>query len=263
MLCCEEAGSRPQKSVCCPIFPRVLSILTEYKPPRTWERVMRQKLSSRKTCQGQVILMVTFALIPMIAMLGLVTDLGYMYFIKESAQAAADAAAKAAIYRFNRTITGSTFSCASPYPWLCNTTPWSCPSGLTSATNPIESACLYAKDNGFYPTNSRQNVTIVSNITSTIPTAPGVSGAGWWITVRVTQTVPQLFSAIAGNRTGLVAARTTAVIQPGDGCVYALDPVAPASFYQNGTTSFQSACGIYVDSSDPTAMQGKGGGSLT
>jgi hypothetical protein len=207
--------------------------------------------------------MVTFALVPMIAMVGLVIDIGYMHYLKQSAQAAADAAAAAAIYRFDRTMSGSSFSCSSTYPWMCNPSPWSCPANLTTAGNPVETACLYAKDNGFYPTNSSQNVTIVSHITPTIPTAPGVNGVGWWITVRVTQTVPQLFSAIMGNTTGMIAARATAAIQPGLGCVYALDPVAPGAYYQNGTTTFQSACAIYVNSSDPSsAMLGNGGATL-
>jgi len=127
----------------------------------------------------------------------------------------------------------------------------------------VETACLYAKTNGFDTINPKQSVTVVSQITPTIPTAPGITGVGWWITVRVSQNVPQLFSAILGNPTGLVTARATAAVQPGMGCVYALDPVAQGSYYQNGTTTFQSACGIYVNSTDPEAMQGNGGALLS
>ncbi len=221
---------------------------------------MPYPFSSHNGRQGQAVLMVTFALIPMIALMGLVTDLGYMHYLRTSAQAAADSAAMAASYRFNKTVTGSTFTCAD-YAWICKNQ-WPCPSNLTTASNPPETACLYAKQNGFNTANSNQHVTITSDVTTTIPTAPGVGGVAYWITVRVTQTVPQLFSAVMGHSSGLVAARSTAALHPGLGCVYALDPIAPASFYQNGTTNFTSACGIYVDSSDPAAMQGNGGAVL-
>src|SRR5262249_53109029 len=95
------------------------------------------------------------------------------------------------------------------------------------------------------------------------PTAPGLGNVGWWITVRVTQKVPALFSGFLGYENGTVAARASAAVQPGLGCVYALDPSAPSSFYQNGNTSFSSGCGIYVNSNDPAAaMQGNGGATL-
>ncbi len=220
--------------------------------------------SSHKARNGQAVLLVTLALIPMVGIVGLVTDVGYMNYLRNSAQAAADSAALAASYRLNKTISGSTFTCDS-YNWICKNQ-WSCPSNITSATNPPETACLYARQNGFSgydaKTNPNQNVTITSDVTPTIPTAPGVGGVGYWITVRVSQTVPQLFSAILGNTTGVVSARATAALHPGLGCVYALDPIASGSFSQNGGTNFTSACGIYVDSSDPQAMLGVGGAVL-
>ena len=154
-----------------------------------------------------------------------------MQYIQKSAQTAADAAARSAAARFNSTIGGSNFTCAD-YPWICNVDQWTCPADLTSAANPIETACLYAKQNDFYTNNANQNVTIVSNVTATPPTAPGVNSAGWWITVRVAQRVPQLFSAALGNRTGLVAARSTAAVTPATACVYVLDPTGTAAYYQ-------------------------------
>ena len=211
---------------------------------------------------GQAVLLVTLALVPMIGLVSLVTDVGYLYYLKNSAQAAADSAALAAVYRFKSTISGSSFSCSS-YEWICHADPWPCPSDLTSAANPPETGCLYAKQNGFGTADSRKTVTIQSGVTSSVPTAPGVAGAGYWVTVRVTQNVPLLFAAVMGNRNGLVAARASAALHPGLGCVYALDPTAQGSFYQNGTTTFQAACGIYVNSDDPSAaMEGNGGAVL-
>ena len=206
--------------------------------------------------KGQAILLLTVGLIPMLGLIGLVTDLGYMRFVKTAAQTAADAAARSAVARFNATIGGATFSC-SDYSWICNSD-YTCPATLTSATNPVETACLYAKQNGFYTNNANQKVTVVSGVSGAPPTAPGANAAAWWITVRVSQSVPQLFSAVLGNTTGTVVARATGGITPATGCVYVLDPTGADAYYQNGSTTFSSACGIYVDSNSPIAMQNSG-----
>jgi hypothetical protein len=197
-------------------------------------------------------------MVPMIGMLGLVSDLGYMHYLKKSAQTAADAAALAAVYRFNKTIYGIGMDCSAA-GWMCHSTAWSCPSNTTTASNPVQAACEYAGLNGFSSGTRNQSVTIVSGVSSSIPTATAVNNGGWWITVRVSQTVTQLFSAILGNTTGEVAARASAAVQPSLACVYALDPSAAQSYYQNGNTNFTSACGIYVDSSAAGAMLGNGG----
>ena len=119
----------------------------------------------------------------MIGFIGLVTDVGYMRYVQRSAQAAADSAALGAVYRFNRTMTGSSFTCS--IEWMCNQAK-PCPSTLASAANPVDSACLYAKQNGFSASDPRQTVTIDSQASSNVPTAPGLANAGWWITVRAT-----------------------------------------------------------------------------
>lgn len=43
--------------------------------------------------RGQSLLILTLALVPMVGIVGLVTDIGYMHYVKKSAQNAADAAA--------------------------------------------------------------------------------------------------------------------------------------------------------------------------
>jgi hypothetical protein len=124
---------------------------------------------------------------------------------------------------------------------------------------------LYAQQNGFNPVaGSNQNVTITSDVnpsqTNPIPTAPGINNGAWWITARVAQKVPTLFSAVLGNTSGLVAARATAAIQPEIACVYALDPSAQGAYSQNGNTTFNANCGIYVNSNNSNAaMLGNGG----
>jgi Flp pilus assembly protein TadG len=232
---------------------------------------MPNQLNSAKR-RGQTALLTTVAIIPLAGLLGLVTDIGYMHFVQRSAQKAADAAALAAIANYNATVAGTIFNCPASTgdpTWPCNNpTPYTCPGGLTGASNPVDEACLYAQLNGFDPrTNTNQQVTINSyvnpNATNPIPTARGVNNGTWWITARVAQKVPNLFSAVLGNTSGLVSARASAAISPGLACIYALDPSAQGAYYQNGSTTFNANCGIYVDSNHPgAAMLGNGGATV-
>jgi Flp pilus assembly protein TadG len=233
---------------------------------------MPDKLRDRNR-RGQTVLLLTGAIIPLAGLVGLVTDIGYMHYVQRSAQKAADAAVLAAIAKYNTSNAGSAFNCPASTgdpTWPCNNpTPYMCAGGLTGATNPVEDACLYAQLNGFDPAaNTNQKVTINSSVnvssTNPIPTAIGVNNGAWWITARVAQKVPNLFSAVLGNNSGWVDARASAAIQPGLACVYALDPVAQGTYYQNGNTTFNANCGIYVNSNNASAaMLGNGGSSVT
>src|SRR5215467_5235254 len=221
---------------------------------------MLNKRTSTKRRRGQALLLVTFALVPMMGMLGLVTDLGYMHYLKKSAQAAADSAVFAAVGYFHSNVSGSTFTCDQTGV-SCQSS-YSCPANLTTATNAIETACLYAKQNGFV-SSGNQTVLIDSNVAATPPaTAPGLKTAAFWVTARVSQKVPLLFAAITGNTTGTVAARATAAVSPAKDCIYILDPAASGAYYQNGSTTVTSTCGIYVNSNSPTAMTNSGNSTL-
>src|SRR2546423_4359623 len=99
---------------------------------------MFHRFCSQKRRRGQALLLVTFVLAPMIGFIGLVTDLGYMHYLQKSAQAAADSAALAAVYRFNRTLGGSSFTCSTA--WMCNQPALTCPASLTTSSNPVETA---------------------------------------------------------------------------------------------------------------------------
>src|SRR5690242_5180813 len=91
--------------------------------------------------RGQVLVMVTLVMVPLFAMVGLVTDLGYMHFIKMSAQTAAQAAAQAAMIDFKATVGSSMVDCSSGLI-VCSSTPTVCPS-ITTPTNSVEVGCLY------------------------------------------------------------------------------------------------------------------------
>jgi Flp pilus assembly protein TadG len=209
---------------------------------------------------GQVLLMVTMALIPMFGIMGLVTDLGYMHFVKMSAQTAAEAAAQAAIISYHETVGGASPTCGVGGVVCSPTTPTNCPSNITTPTNSIERGCMYAQSHGFNSANKW--VTYQANVGSVPPTAPGMGNASYWVTFRVIQKVPQMFSAVLGNTSGMVAARSTTAVIGASDCIYALNPTQSGAVSIGGTADLVSSCGIFVDSSDPCAISTNGAATL-
>src|SRR5215467_5108267 len=200
---------------------------------------------------GQILIMFTLALIPMFGIMGLVTDLGYMHFVKMSAQTAAEAAASAAIIdmRVNGTA-GLTFS----------TTSISCTPNIATPANSFERGCMYAQQHGF---NSANQVTYQSGTTGTPPTASGIGTASYWVTYRVSQRVPQLFSAVLGNTSGQVVARSSAALKGASDCMFALNAHDAGAFSVGGNTSLTASCGIYVNSDNSAALGTNGGGTIS
>src|SRR5207245_1280712 len=171
----------------------------------------RRQNASRRS--GQVLIMTTMALIPMFGLLGLAVDLGWMEFTKKSAQTAADAAATAALLEFQATTFSTTFTCGvngviCQAPTSCNPTP----------ANYLHTGCDYAQLNGF-SSSGNQYVSLQSGVGAP-PNPPSVLSSSYWVTARVNQTVPQLFSAVLGNASGSVAARATAALNPARDCIY-------------------------------------------
>jgi hypothetical protein len=163
--------------------------------------------------RGQALLLVTLSLFAMCGLLGLAVDLGWSYYVKKSAQNAADSAALAAAYAALSTVGETT-----PFPASYNHSLGSCPE---SGVSELSTGCLYAAQESNYGFTSggdggRQNVTMESGANSSPndcnlskPTAPCIT-ADYWVTVRTVESIPQLFSAILGNTTGLSSARATA-----------------------------------------------------
>ena len=170
---------------------------------------------------GQALVMVTLALLVIMGMMGLAVDFGWAFYVKRSAQAAADAAALAAVKRAMDAATGlSSFSCSGGTV-SCASEPIPCP----GATGNLADACAYAARNGFDPAqddavtvtvqaSDRYSPPTVAGCTPLVyhpPTAPCVD-TYYWVTVRVSRRIPQLFSAVLGNRYGTAAARATAAV---------------------------------------------------
>jgi Flp pilus assembly protein TadG len=221
---------------------------------------MKSRRGSRQS--GQVLMMVTLAMVPMFGIIGFVTDFGYMHFVKMSAQTAAEAAAQAAIIDYHSTVGGANPVCGTTGV-VCSSTPSNCPPNITTPANSIQRGCLYAQQHGFdYSHNPKQWVTYQAGVTSAPPTAPGMGNASYWVTFRVIQKVPQLFSAVLGNPSGLVAARSTTAVIGSNDCIYALNPTASGAVQVGGTSCLTSCCGIFVNSNDPSALGTNGGGTI-
>jgi hypothetical protein len=142
--------------------------------------------------RGQALLLVTFALIAMCGLLGLAVDLGWGYFVKKSAQASADAGAMAAaqniLSQVNQTdpITGKM---------------------VYSNSSTCGTGCLYAQQSGFGGT-----ISMTASANFPPPTVSNLGTGFYWVTARAVEIIPQLFSAVLGNPTGISSARASAAI---------------------------------------------------
>ena len=188
---------------------------------------------------------------------GPATDIGWMEFVRNSAQTASDAGAMAAVLQFQSTNFATTFTCGAG-GIICQS-PTSCDPAPTSY---LHSGCDYAQSNGFSSTATNQSVIIASGV-GVPPTAPGVNSSAYWVTTRVNQSVPQLFSAVAGNMNGSVAARATAALNPAKDCVYVMDPAGANAVDMNGSPSMVLSCGVYINSNNATALHGNGTPTLS
>jgi len=204
--------------------------------------------------------MVTMGLPLTLGIVGLAVDEGWLYFRKEAATAAAEAAALAGstqVYKANL----SSVTCNSGVVW-CNSTPTQCASSPTyPPSTSFDTACLYAKANGFQvAAGGRVNVTVQASNTAA-PTAPNTSN-NYYMTVRVTEKNPLTFLAVVGTGLwGSVTSRSsTGVNLPsgGGGCIYVMDPTAHQSYNMSGG-NLTTSCGIKVDSNASDAAYMNGG----
>jgi len=213
--------------------------------------------------RGQALLMVTLAIVVIFGLLGLVVDVGWMHYRQLAAQTAADSAAAAAA-QSALAFSGSTFTCGANHVGCQSNT--ACPNPLVSSpANSIDVACAYANSNGFaVKTGGRQTVSVAAGAGTSPPTAPGVTVA-YWVTVRVSETVPQLFSAILGDTIGTVAARATAGVSSSGGaasCLYTLDPSMKAALSISNGVTVNATCGIFVNSNNSDALDISGGATV-
>jgi len=171
---------------------------------------MRSRPKTREG--GQALIMVTIALVAMSGLIGMAVDFGWSYFMRRQAQAAADSAALAGARAAMTTIQTTGASALSCTNLSCGSQT-SCGAGATGAW---QSACDYAQQNGFTQggDSGRQQVSVASGVNSPAAPPPTASNVNvrYWLTVRVSTTIPQLYSAVLGNANATIAARATAAI---------------------------------------------------
>jgi len=208
--------------------------------------------------RGQTLLMFSMTSVTIFGLMGLVVDLGWSHFRKQAAQAAAQAASSAATAAAALSG-GSAISC-STMNVVCQAET-NCPETiLNGGVTNIDKGCLYAKENGFI-TSGRQKVTIAAG-TSTPPTGNGAIPR-YWVTVRVSETLPQLFSRVLGFSTGTITARSTSGYFPPalGGCIYILNSFSQA-MQLNGNITFTTGCGININSNYYAALKLVGSASV-
>jgi Putative Flp pilus-assembly TadE/G-like len=209
--------------------------------------------------RGQILIMTTLIAVPLFGMLGLVTDLGYMHYVKMTAQSAAEAAALSAMIDFHATTGGATYTCGGNV--VCASNQTDCDTHITMPpANAIQNGCMYGQAHGF---NSEHSLTYQTGIASTPPTAPGIGTPAYWVTFRAYKKVPQLFSAVLGNYTGLVVGRSTAALVTPSDCIYALNRTISGALSVSGTASLTTTCGVYVDSNNACAISANGTANIS
>ena len=183
--------------------------------------------------------MVTVGIVCLMGLMGLVVDLGWGYYQKQVAQAAADSAVMAAIVP---AVSAGTITCNSGGIVCQSATICS-----ASATGNFLVACQYALQNGI----PYGNMKIAANTTTPFNGA----AVSYWVTATVTQNLTPSFMQVAGFTSATVAASASGAVVStggtGGGCIYSLDPSAAQAFYLNGA-NLSVTCPIYLNSSNTT-----------
>jgi hypothetical protein len=189
----------------------------------------------RDSRAGQILILSGLSIFFLFGSMGLAVDLGYAFYVKQTAQAAADSAAMGAV---NYAYKSGHYTCGSNGV-VCGTA-LSCPSPVGTVSTALLAGCAYADSNGFANTG-RQTVSVLANHTS-------VNGAStvYWAEATVTQTVSNFFGFAAGVTSQTVRASATAAIasiQPANAaCIYALN-----GFSDTGSGNLTTnSCGINV-----------------
>lgn len=200
--------------------------------------------------RGQAVIFISLSLLVVLGMMGLVVDFGWAYYRRQACKAAAQAAAMAGIKVAQNS---PNFVCGGG-GITCQSTPAPCPATLSTPTNAIQAACLYAKENGFVddPANQKQRVLIAAY--NGTPPVPGINPT-YWMSATVSEKVPLWFSLALGPRNLNVTARATAAyfLPNVGGCIYTLEPTMVA-VTNVGNPVLSSGCGMYVNSNNPEAV---------
>ncbi len=199
----------------------------------------------RKESGGQAIVMVALALLAMTGIMGLAVDFGWSLFVAKKAPTAVDAGAMAAVQAGYARMGGQFYNatCPNTANKLYCAASTTCV-GMTEATGGnLYDGCLYAATapygfctatsgaiscpSGAYAVSLKIQAELGGNAGTAPPSPvcpPGVNSSGggcgvisklnvpYWVRMVATQNVPQLFSAVLGNRNATVSASAVAGI---------------------------------------------------
>jgi len=190
----------------------------------------------------------TLSLTVLVGLLALEVDLGWAYYRRIAAKAAADAAVSAAA---KAAMAGAIYTVQSKT---------ACPSTL-SASVPLQVGCMYAQSNGF-TNGGGQTVSMAAGTTGSPVTGLTPS---YWITATISESLPTGFGRVFGNALNPTVISSAAVFQTGtpSGCVYILDPNSAQALSISGGATLTSGCGIQVNSTSSQAVYLNGGASIT
>ena len=184
----------------------------------------------KKRERGFVLIVTALSIITLVAFVGLVFDTGYLAWMRERAQTAADSAVMGAMLQLK--------------------------SGNILTYGAIGQSD--AAVNGF--TNGANNTTVAINVP---PVYGSYAGNTSYVEAVVQKQVPNIFMAILGQNTTWVGARATARVSGAvagntAGCIYALDPTASRALSLAGSNTVTFNCSAFAESTSSSAYYSEG-----
>jgi Putative Flp pilus-assembly TadE/G-like len=176
---------------------------------------------------GQMMLLVTVALIVLLGLAGLATDFGLLWTEKRQIQTAADAAAVAGAL------------------------------AVVSGGNVTTAAKTDSSVNGF--TDGSNSVTVTVN---NPPASGSYAGDSSAVEAIVTKPERTYFLRVLGYNSVAITGRAVAHTGAHD-CIYVMDPSANNALVVSGSASLSSGCGIIVNSSSSQAMVSSGSACIS
>ena len=213
--------------------------------------------------------MVAIMMLSLCAMAGLVFDTGMAYYTTESARAAAEAAANAAVQyaKDSATAHGGGYTCGSNGV-VCQAATACAATVPNPITNNAQSGCAYAAANGFTNggLNGKQTVTIQADIpANNVPPVSGIT-VQYWVSVRISQRNPLTFLGVFGGNGLSVGVRATAAVIPTvvSDCIIALDPSTNQAITLSGSATITANnCSVADASTSSDSLDVSGSASLT
>ena len=187
--------------------------------------------------RGQILLIVMVAMFVMMGAAALAVDIGRLWTTKRLMQSAADAAA----------LAGADAAASG---------------GDATAVN--AAALAAATQNGFTDGSSSTNSTKPASVAVSYPPTSGqYKGNSDVVQVVLSQTQPTYFLGVLGLSQIPVSVTAAAMTISSGSCIYSLDPTAQGAVTVTGSSSVNSACGVYVNSDNSSALVASGGGTVT